>query len=216
MNSSSRTTSTTTEVATTTTTATNQGVLSVQGPGSVQVQAEQAVMSVFSQTDISLWYRVYREGRLCLANPYQRHLTRYTSVEDFIFETRKTAGMLADFRDIDDIVNDQSEAAVLMRTWLTQVVPSCVYRHRSEQFGQTGFYICCFAECCTPCSSQYGLIRHYREQHFTRIPPGIFGVLKIYKCQACSVQFKRKEHLDHHCTTLNHITMMAMLGNFVF
>lgn len=168
--------------------------------------------SVFSQQDVTYFFNLYLQGRVGSSLIPRVQMTRFTSVEEFVLEIRKSAAsVVADFRDVD-IERLDDRRAQLMRTWLCQIVPSCVYRHRSDQFGQTSFYMCCFQDCGRPLSSQYALIRHYREQHYDRMPTGIFGTLVWFKCVACRVQFKRKKHLDKHYMSLNHISQMAMLG----
>ena len=165
----------------------------------------------FSEEDIQSFYRLYRDGRITFARAEPQHLTRFTAIEDFIVETRRTGGVIPEIGTID-IVAQQNESTQLMRTWLTQIVPSCVYRHRSNTFGQTGFYICCFSNCARPVSSQFALIRHYREQHFSQMPPGIFGQIVFYNCDICGLQFKRETHLNTHLNSLAHIAKMAQNG----
>lgn len=165
--------------------------------------------NIFTNDEVELFYRLYRNGR----HSRQANLTRFSALEDFILDTRRSSGFIEAYNDIDDIsTNNEDERAALMRTWICQVAPSCVFRHRCTEYGQTSFFKCCFSHCATPVSSQYALIRHYREQHYAQLPPGIFGDLVLYKCNACGLQFKREEHLNQHFSSLGHITHMAMLG----
>jgi hypothetical protein len=164
--------------------------------------------NIFKNNEIEIFYRLYRYGR----QPRQTNLTRFTALEDFILETRRSSGFIESYIDIEDILSNNDERASLMKIWLCQVAPSCVFRHRCSEYGQTSFFKCCFSNCATPVSSQYALIRHYREQHYSQIPPGIFGNLVLYSCNACGLQFKREEHLNQHFSSLGHITHMAMLG----
>lgn len=165
--------------------------------------------NIFTNCEIDIFYRLYRYGR----QPRQVNLTRFSALEDFILETRRSSGFNESYNDITDILNNDDERASLMRVWLCQVAPSCVFRHRCTDYGQTSFFKCCFASCSTPVSSQYALIRHYREQHYSQIPTGIFGNLVLHSCNACGLQFKREEHLNQHFSSLGHITHMAMLGS---
>lgn len=169
-------------------------------------------INAFTDREVDFFYSLYRNGRVQLAVG-QRHFTRYTALEDFIFETRRSSGVIEAYNSIESILNvENSERAELMRNWLCNVAPSCVFRHRSTEFGQTSFFRCCFANCATPVSSQFALIRHYREQHYSQMPPGIFGTLVIFNCAACGVSFKREEHLNQHFSSLGHITQMALRG----
>ncbi|TAK57430.1 hypothetical protein EPO17_01960, partial [Patescibacteria group bacterium] len=169
--------------------------------------------TVFSSREIDHFYGLYRNGRVQMAVG-QTYLTRYTALEDFIFETRRSSGVIEGYSEIASILIEQQadDRADLMRTWLCHVAPSCVFRHRSTDFGQTSFFRCCFRNCATPLSSQFALIRHYREQHYSQIPPGIFGTQVIFNCDACGMSFKREEHLNQHFSSLGHITQMAMRG----
>ena len=164
--------------------------------------------NIFTNGEIEIFYRLYRYGR----QHRQANLTRFTALEDFILETRRSSGFIESYNDIEDILGNNDQRASLMRSWLCQVAPSCVFRHRCSEYGQTSFFKCCFSTCATPVSSQYALIRHYREQHYSQIPPGIFGNLVLHSCNACGLQFKREEHLNQHFSSLSHITHMAMLG----
>lgn len=164
----------------------------------------------FTSRELDHFYSLYRNGRVQIGAG-RSYFTRYTALEDFIFETRKS-GVIEGYSDIRSIINVDDERAELMRTWLCHVAPSCVFRHRSTEFGQTSFFKCCFSTCATPVSSQFALIRHYREQHYSRMPPGIFGTLVIFNCAACGVSFKREEHLNQHFSSLGHITQMAIRG----
>ncbi len=170
------------------------------------------VQNVFTRREIEHFYGLYRNGRSQLAAGHS-YLTRFTALEDFIFETRRSSGVIEGYYEITNIVQEiEDERAALMRTWLCSVAPSCVFRHRSTEFGQTSFFRCCFPNCATPLSSQFALIRHYREQHYSQIPAGIFGTQVIFNCVACGLQFKREEHLNQHFSSLGHITKMAMRG----
>lgn len=165
-------------------------------------------VGVFAVDDIQRFFELLRSGR----QVGRAHSTRFTNVEDFILDTRRTSRLTIDLNQID--INDVSDNnAMLMRTWLGQVAPSCVYRYRSGDFGQTLFYRCCFTSCLRPVSSQFALMRHYREQHYNQIPEGIFGVLQVFKCIACATEFKREDHLKLHYQSVSHITQMAILGN---
>lgn len=182
-----------------------------QGVRAAQAANQQVAQNLFTNEELQSFFRLYRDGRVGFARAQPPHLTRFTAVEDFIIETRKTNGCIADIAEID-ILSQDNERAALMRTWFCNVIPSCVYRHRSIQFGQTIFFICCFADCATPCSSQFTLVRHYREQHFDRLPPGIFGDLVLHICPTCGVDFKRAAHLQQHMKSNNHLARMAMQG----
>lgn len=166
---------------------------------------------VFTLEDIQSFYTLYRDGRTSFPRAGPRHLTKFTAVEDFIVENRRTEGVIEQYNALN-ITIYQDANTELMRTWLTEIVPSCVYKHRSSRFGQTGFYTCCFRYCARPVSSQFALIRHYKEQHFSQMPPGIFGEIVFYNCQLCGFQFKRAAHLNAHFGSLNHIEKMAQNG----
>lgn len=170
--------------------------------------------NVFTVEDIQSFYRLYRDGRPTFARAEPRYLTDFTAIEDFIVDTRRSSGVIPQYDSIN-IVAQQDQNAELMRIWLTRIVPSCVYRHRSD-YVQTGYYLCCFSKCMVPVSSQFALIRHYREQHFTQMPPGIFGQIVIYNCEICRMQFKRQSHLNTHLTSLTHISKMAQNGKRCF
>ena len=64
--------------------------------------------------------------------------------------------------------------------------------------------------------SQFALIRHYKEQHFAQMPPGIFGDIVFFNCELCGFQFKRAAHLNAHLGSLNHIEKMAQNGIYSF
>lgn len=169
------------------------------------------IPNLFTNDEIINFFRLYRDGRVGFSRAQPQHLTRFTALEDFIIETRKTNGCIADIATLDILSQDNQKAA-LMRTWFCNVAPSCVYRHRSMQFGQTIFFICCFSDCATPCSSQFTLVRHYREQHFERLPAGIFGDLVLHLCPTCGVEFKRLAHLQQHLSSNNYLSRKAMQG----
>lgn len=171
----------------------------------------------FSFEDIEHFYTLYRDGRLRFQRAGPQHRTRFTAIEDFIVETRRTEGVVAEYGALNIIggQHDLGDDAELMRFWLTKIVPSCVYKYRSGDFGQTGFYICCFRNCARPLSSQFALIRHYKEQHFHQMPPGIFGEIVIFKCDLCGFEFKRAAHLNAHFGSLAHIEKMAQNGIYV-
>lgn len=159
--------------------------------------------NVFTLEDIQSFYRLYRDGR----NTFEpQYLTDFTAIEDFIVYTRRNYEIVPQYETIN-IVTQQDENAELMRTWLTRVVPSCVYRQRSD-FVQTGYYNCCF-ECMFSVSCHFDLIRHYREQHFAQMPPGIFGERVIYYCEICRMHFMRESHLNTHLISIPHISKMS-------
>lgn len=186
--------------------------LAIVKQGSTSSSSSVSRPNVFTNGEIELFYRLYRYGR----QSRQTYSTRFSALEDFILETRRTSGFLENYNELTDIINENDdERASLMRTWLCQVAPSCVFRHRCTEYGQTSFFKCCFTTCATPVSSQYALIRHYREKHYNQIPAGIFGNLVLFNCVACGLQFKREEHLNQHFSKILHITRMAMLGTYL-
>lgn len=167
----------------------------------------------FSEQDLESFFRLYIHGRAALGST--RYLTPFTGLEDFIVDQRRSVGVLQGVDDLE-IVNGQDIPSVLFRIWLCYVAPSCVYKHRDATYGQTAFYKCCFSDCGRPVSSQFALIRHYREQHYTRMPEGIFGELVIFKCDACQITYKRRTHLLQHFQSISHISRMAMFGKFFY
>lgn len=180
--------------------------------GSPAANQQVAIPHIFSKDELLKFFRLYRDGRAGFSRSRPQYLTHFSSLEDFIIETRKTNGCINNVASLD-ILSLDNENAALMRTWLCNVVPSCVYRHKSAQFGQTLFYVCCFPDCATPCSSQFTIVRHYREQHFERLPAGIFGDLVVYKCPTCpGLDFKRPAHLQQHLASNNHLSRLSMLG----
>lgn len=168
---------------------------------------------VWSQQDLTLFFELYRDGPTIGSNRRLTHRTRFTAIEDFILDVRKNHSVANGYDDVD-MTNDNDDRVLLMRNWLCYIVPSCVFRYRSSQYGQTSYFLCCFEGCAIPLSSQFAIIRHYREQHFEDMPIGIFGQIERHVCTACRVEFKRKQHLNQHMTTITHITRMAMLGKF--
>lgn len=163
----------------------------------------------FTEQDVESFFRLYVLGRAALGST--RYLTPFTSLEDFILDQRRSVGVLQGLDGLD-IINGRDIQSFLFRIWLCHVAPSCVYKHRDATHGQTAFYKCCFGDCGRPVSSQFALIRHYREQHYTRMPEGIFGELVIFKCDACQINYKRRTHLLQHFQSINHLSKMAMCG----
>lgn len=165
--------------------------------------------SSFSEQDIESFYRLYVLGRT--ATGTSRYLTPYTALEDFILDQRRSVGVLDGWENLN-ILDESNLQSVLLRIWFCHIAPSCVYKHRDATFGQTPFFKCCFSDCARPVSSQFALIRHYREQHYLRMPEGIFGELVLFKCDVCNLNYKRRSHLLMHFQSINHISRMAMLG----
>lgn len=177
-----------------------------------QFQRKTSVSLVFNEQEINNFYKLLVDGPLlsCLPSE-QSYSTRFTALEDFIVETRRISPCVAEFKNID-LRERGDENTIRMITWLTHVAPSCVYRYRRADFGQTGFYACCFQNCHTLVSSQFTLIRHYRTQHYNRIPVGIFGAIILHKCYPCKLEFKRVHLLNQHLMSPIHIKRMCMLG----
>lgn len=179
-----------------------------------QAQFEQkpSVFVAFTEQEIINLFKLLVEGFMLSSLPFElRYSSRFTALEDFIVETRRNSPCVTDFKNID-LENKIDENTIRMRTWLTRVAPSCVYRHRSGHFGQTGFYSCCFKNCPTFVSSQFTLIRHYRNKHYNLIPAGIFGPIILNKCYPCKLEFKGVHYLNQHLMTPDHIKRMCMLG----
>ena len=95
----------------------------------------------------------------------------------------------------------------VVRFWITQIAPSCVFRHHYYNM-----FTCVL--CDVQCKYQPSMIRHYREQHFHKMPAAIFGPLHNYACFHCNCNFRRHEHLDFHMQTIAHSNkVLASVGS---
>ena len=148
--------------------------------------------------------RFNREEQMCLvelfrSGSYSSHKdkpTRFKMLEKFIFSYRNSG------------VNPDDP---LLSFWLLQVAPSCVYP--VMEAGRPRYYQCCFKKCKAAISSQFAMIRHYKEQHYYEIPAGIFGEIVLYPCKPCKVMYKRLDHLKSHQASNSHKSIMARLGD---
>lgn len=55
-------------------------------------------------------------------------------------------------------------------------------------------------------------MRHYREQHYTAMPLGIFGVRETFECRPCHFVGHRAEHLRKHLASIAHRTRLIEQG----
>lgn len=86
-------------------------------------------------------------------------INKYTELTKFILLWRNKSGVKISPNDS------------LLPMWLFNVAPSCCYKLRKQQVEL--HFMCVF--CMAPMSSQFAIIRHYREQHYAWIPKDIFG-----------------------------------------
>ena len=89
----------------------------------------------------------------------------------------------------------------LLDFWFKNVAPSCVYHQETSKCDEA--FVCVF------CKKEFRrspyLIRHYKENHYEKMPDKIFGEKVIFKCEDCNLEFVRKDYLTVHLNSEKHL-----------
>ena len=92
------------------------------------------------------------------------------------------------------------------------IVPSVVNEWISPSGVNSHSYRCPFDKCAVLVSRSKNLERHFREQHYSQIPLGVFGKQSSQKCTPCGQTFKRLEHLRTHLDGRKHLKRIIEIG----
>lgn len=161
-------------------------------------EIESYAARLFSKTERDKFYSLFRVGRVHLTPSHQS--TKFREIEKFIIKYRHLP------------VPASHVPANKLAYWLFFVIPSCVYPKRLEGGGPFAYQYQC-SICSEVCRQQTSLIRHYREQHNSVLPADIFGLLEEFKCAPCGQVYKRREHLEAHEASMQHLQVAARNGD---
>lgn len=107
--------------------------------------------------------------------------------------------------------------------WFFEVAPSCVYmlpckevtnseaNSNDESLTYVERFQCCL--CDVNFNMRHLIVRHYKEQHYDKLPKSILGEVLSFHCEVCEVSFKRKDHLVRHEESNFHRRRLEIFGD---